>query len=98
MISRLRCSQGGTRMQKLTRLVVATALGLAAVVALHPSGIPDASAQPKGGGGGGKGGGDDQGLEFEPESASSTPPSKTLERAVKLYDKKDWYSASIELQ
>ena len=26
------------------------------------------------------------------------PPSKTLERAIKLYDKKDFYSASIELQ
>ncbi|HLU65137.1 MAG TPA: hypothetical protein VKZ63_02610, partial [Kofleriaceae bacterium] len=25
------------------------------------------------------------------------PPTKTLERAIKLYDKKDYYSASIEL-
>jgi hypothetical protein len=25
-------------------------------------------------------------MEFEPESAASTPPSKTLERAIKLYD------------
>jgi hypothetical protein len=37
-------------------------------------------------------------MEFEPESATSTPPSKTLERAIKLYDKKDWFSASIELK
>jgi tetratricopeptide (TPR) repeat protein len=37
-------------------------------------------------------------LEFEPDSAQATPPSKTLERAVKLYEKKDYPSASIELQ
>jgi hypothetical protein len=37
-------------------------------------------------------------MEFEPENMASTPPSKTLERAIKLYDKKDFYSASIELQ
>src|SRR5688572_33336928 len=37
-------------------------------------------------------------MEFEPESASSTPPSKTLERAIKLYDKEDFFSASIELK
>jgi hypothetical protein len=37
-------------------------------------------------------------MEFEPESAASTPPSKTLERAIKLYDKKDFFSASIELK
>ena len=37
-------------------------------------------------------------LEFEPASAQATPPSKTLERAVKLYEKKDYFSASIELQ
>ena len=58
-------------MQRLTRLVIATALTFVAAVA---------TAQPKDGGG-------DQGLEFEPESAQSGPPSKTLERAVKLYDK-----------
>ena len=33
--------------------------------------------------------------EGEPEGG---PPSKTLERAVKLYDKGDYYSASIELK
>ena len=37
-------------------------------------------------------------MEFEPESAASTPPTKTLERAIKLYDKKDFFSASIELK
>lgn len=43
-----------------------------------------------------KGGGD---MEFEPDSASSTPPSKTLERAIKLYgDRHDYFSASIELK
>jgi hypothetical protein len=40
----------------------------------------------------------DKDMEFEPESAASTPPSKTLERAIKLYDKKDFFSASIELK
>jgi len=37
-------------------------------------------------------------MEFEPENATATPPSKTLERAIKLYDKKDFFSASIELK
>jgi hypothetical protein len=37
-------------------------------------------------------------IEFEPDNAASTPPSKTLERAIKLYDKKDFFSASIELK
>jgi tetratricopeptide (TPR) repeat protein len=40
----------------------------------------------------------DAGLEFEPEDVKRTPPSKTLERAVKLYEKNDFYSASIELK
>jgi hypothetical protein len=47
-----------------------------------------------------KGGGNvkpDKGLDMEPEAAGG-PPSKTLERAIKLYDKKDFYSASIELK
>ena len=44
-----------------------------------------------------KGGGEGE-LEFEPESAQAAPPSKTLERAIKLYDKKDFFSASIELK
>ncbi len=32
------------------------------------------------------------------EPGVSTPPSKTLERAIKLYDKHDFFSASIELK
>src|SRR5690242_15116690 len=35
--------------------------------------------------------------EDEPSGAGG-PPSKTLERAIKLYDKKDFFSASIELK
>src|SRR5262245_48260996 len=36
-------------------------------------------------------------IEIEPEEATrSGPPSKTLERAKKLYDKGDYYSGSIE--
>ncbi len=38
----------------------------------------------------------DDDLEFEPEEVKRYPPSKTLERAAKLYDKGDYYSASIE--
>jgi tetratricopeptide (TPR) repeat protein len=49
----------------------------------------------KGGPGDGK---NDQSMDFEPDNATSTPPSKTLERAIKLYDKKDYPSASIELK
>ena len=71
-----------------------TKASLIAVTALSMT----AYAQPKKGGGApapaGKGGD----MEFEPESAASTPPSKTLERAIKLYDKKDFFSASIELK
>ena len=37
-------------------------------------------------------------MDFEPDNATSTPPSKTLERAIKLYEKKDYVSTSIELQ
>src|SRR5882672_6817154 len=37
-------------------------------------------------------------VEMEADVATSTPPSKTLERAIKLYDKKDFFSASIELK
>jgi len=42
--------------------------------------------------------GNDQSMDFEPDNATATPPSKTLERAIKLYDKKDYYSSSIELK
>lgn len=37
-------------------------------------------------------------MEFEPDGAVGAPPSKTLDRAMKLYDKKDFFSASIELK
>jgi uncharacterized protein (TIGR03382 family) len=30
--------------------------------------------------------------------AQTTPPSKTLERAIKLYDRQDWFSTTIELK
>ena len=72
-----------------------TKMSLFALAALS---IQTASAAPKGGGApapAGKGAGD---MEFEPDNATSTPPSKTLERAIKLYDKKDFFSASIELK
>lgn len=39
-----------------------------------------------------------KGASEEGEEASGTPPSKTFERAIDLYKKKDYYSASIELK
>src|SRR3954471_4825034 len=73
-------------MRLLTKasLIAVTALSMTA------SAAPDAKKAPAGGGKGD--------MEFEPDSATSTPPSKTLERAIKLYDKKDFFSASIELK
>jgi len=65
-------------------------LSLAALAVVFAS--ASASADPK------KGADKKGDMEFEPESAASTPPSKTLERAIKLYDKKDFFSASIELK
>ncbi|HET9624733.1 MAG TPA: hypothetical protein VFP84_25375 [Kofleriaceae bacterium] len=56
-----------------------------------PAAAAPAPAAPKGG----KAATD---MEFEPESATSSPPSATLSRAITLYDKKDFYSASIELK
>src|SRR5512143_3261838 len=67
---------------------------LAALAIVLATSSAFAAPDQKGGKGGGKGGD----MEFEPESAASTPPSKTLERAIKLYDKKDFFSASIELK
>jgi hypothetical protein len=70
-------------------------LSLAALVVTFVAGTAFAGGgkgkQPAGGKAGGE-------MEFEPESGSSSPPSKTLERAIKLYDKKDFFSASIELK
>jgi predicted negative regulator of RcsB-dependent stress response len=37
-------------------------------------------------------------MDFEPEAANGAAASTTLTRAIKLYDKKDFFSASIELQ
>jgi len=85
-------------------------LSLVMIVALVALGSGTANAAPKGSGGkapapatpaptpiasGAKPASD---IEFEPESAASTPPSKTLDRAIKLYDKKDFFSASIEFK
>jgi TolA-binding protein len=63
---------------------------LASVTAATLMMMGTASAQPAA-----KGGGD---LEFEPEGGASTPGSKTFDRAIDLYKKKDYYSASIELK
>src|SRR5438309_10579459 len=63
--------------------------GLAVAVTLGT-----ASGAPKGGA---KGGAPAGTSEDEPSGAGG-PPSKTLERAIKLYDKKDFFSASIELK
>ena len=69
-----------------------TKLSLFALAALT---FNTAHAAPKADKPAGKAGGD---MEFEPDNATATPPSKTLERAIKLYDKKDFFSASIELK
>jgi hypothetical protein len=74
-------------------------LGMLALVAALGQGT--AVAAPKGDGKAPAGkapAGKSTDLEFEPDNAVSTPPSKTLERAIKLYDKKDFFSASIELK
>src|SRR5438477_11470731 len=66
-------------------------LSLAALCALTVTATADNKKdKPKGGGKGD--------MEFEPESAASTPASAVLTRAIKLDDKKDFFSASIELQ
>ncbi len=65
-------------------------LGSVAALALVTTALtPTASAAP-----------DKDKVEFADDDAGddSTPPSKTLERAIKLYDKADYYSASIELK
>lgn len=64
-------------------------LSLAALLGLMLVGTAD--AQPK------KNKGGDE-VEMEADNVQSGPPSKTLERAIKLYDKKDFFSASIELK
>ncbi|MEO8701626.1 MAG: hypothetical protein ABI867_16390, partial [Kofleriaceae bacterium] len=37
-------------------------------------------------------------IQMDNDPVAATPPSKTLERAIKLYDKEDFFSASIELK
>lgn len=68
----------------MRRLYVSTLIS--AVLAIFT--LSTAAAQPH------KGKGD---LEAEPEG-SGAPPSKTFGRAIGLYQKKDYYSASIELK
>src|SRR5215468_4849604 len=65
-----------------------TSLALAALTAAFTFGTATADKDKKKGGE----------VEMEADIATSTPPSKTLERAIKLYDKKDFFSASIELK
>jgi tetratricopeptide (TPR) repeat protein len=65
-------------------------IGLAFVLSLAALPPLARADQPKGKGG-------EEEMEFEPDEVEkSSPPSKTLERAKKLYDKGDYYSASIE--
>jgi tetratricopeptide (TPR) repeat protein len=66
-------------------LALAPAIALALALALTAAVAAPAFAA---------GGQDD--MEFEPDEVSRTPPSKTLARAGKLYEKGDYYSASIE--
>ncbi len=55
-----------------------------------PAAAEPAAPAPKGGGKGG--------MTFQPEEVTqSGPESKTLQKAVKSYDNKDYYAASIEL-
>jgi len=69
-------------MRFLSKLSLAALLGLTLV--------GSADAQPKNK--------KDADVEMEADNVASGPPSKTLERAIKLYDKKDFFSASIELK
>jgi len=86
-------------LQFLSLVTIVALVSAAANAAPKGSGgktpAPATPATPAGPASGAKGSSD---MEFEPESAASTPPSKTLERAIKLYDKKDFFSASIELK
>ncbi len=71
----------------MQRLSTLSSLGLIAAFALAPSlAFADKKGPVKAGE-----------VELEPEGGGG-PASKTLERAIKLYDKKDYFSASIELK
>lgn len=71
-------------MQRMKRVLTACGIAAAYSVVLLVA-APPALAQ-------------DEDMEFEPEDVKRIPPSKTLERATKLYDKDDFYSASIEFK
>ena len=70
------------------RLVTTTSL-----IALVALALGTAQAQPKKGGKPAK-----AAVDEDADRGGGGPPSKTLERAIKLYDKKDFFSASIELK
>jgi hypothetical protein len=84
----IRASPGGVdrsfahTSEELMRLLTAVLVCIAAVLV----GLGTAQAQKK------------KDIEMDNDPVASTPPSKTLERAIKLYDKKDFFSASIELK
>jgi tetratricopeptide (TPR) repeat protein len=63
-------------------------LGIAALAALLAL-TPSAFAQKKAG---------KEPVEFQPEEGQGDPPSQTLARATELYDKGDFFSATIELK
>lgn len=74
------------RIAKLLPLLYALAVTLPAYAQKGAKGDKDDKGDTKG-----------EEMDFEPDGAgASGPPSKTLERAKKLYDKGDYYSASIE--
>jgi tetratricopeptide (TPR) repeat protein len=83
-----------TRTLRLSSIVVAFLLAIPAVARAQKKhkGADPAPAQPT------------EGLKFKPDpvgkgapAAATGPASKTLERALKLYESEDYYSASIEL-
>ena len=73
-------------MRYLSKLSLAALLGFA-LVGPHAADAQPKKKDAKGGE-----------VEMEADNVQSGPPSKTLERAIKLYDKKDFFSASIELK
>ena len=64
-------------------------MSLPAIAAVLLFGVGDVAAQPKK---------QPKDIEMENDAVAASPPSKTLERAIKLYDKEDFFSASIELK
>jgi tetratricopeptide (TPR) repeat protein len=82
-----------TRKYLLPSLIIATMISGLPMHLAHAAG----GKKDKGGDKGGDQGGEAE-MNFEEGETvgKSGPPSKTLERAIKLYDKGDYYSASIE--